>query len=115
MNDIFSDVPEALSNTLEILNKVETYSLDNDPIMPFFPIPEEFGTEEEWRQKFTEQQLYDEFTSDEMRTERRRSRSWAAMIRSTASSSRPTIWRSSPTREPSAVMAIRYPTKWSSA
>ena len=65
MNDIFSDVPEALSNTLEILNKVETYSLDNDPIMPFFPIPETFGTEEQWRQKFTEQQLYDEFTSDE--------------------------------------------------
>ena len=65
MNDIFSDVPEALANTVEILNKVETYSLDNDPIMPFFPIPESFGTEEEWRQKFTEQQLYDEFTSDE--------------------------------------------------
>ena len=33
--------------------------------MPFFPIPESFGTEEEWRQKFTEQQLYEEFTSDE--------------------------------------------------
>ena len=65
MNDIFSDVPEALSNTLEILDKVEVYSLDHDPIMPFFPIPEDFGTEEEWRQKFTEQQLYDEFTSDE--------------------------------------------------
>ena len=65
MNDIFSDVPEALANTLEILDKVEVYSLDNDPIMPFFPIPESFGTEEEWRQKFTEQQLYDEFTSDE--------------------------------------------------
>ena len=65
MNDIFSDVPEALSNTLEILDKVEVYSLDNDPIMPFFPIPESFGTEEEWRQKFTEQQLYDEFTTDE--------------------------------------------------
>jgi DNA polymerase-3 subunit alpha len=65
MNDIFSDVPEALSNTLEILDKVEVYSLDNDPIMPFFPIPEDFGTEAEWRQKFTEQQLYDEFTSDE--------------------------------------------------
>jgi DNA polymerase-3 subunit alpha len=65
MNDIFSDVPEALANTVEILNKVETYSLDADPIMPFFPIPESFGTEEEWRQKFTEQQLYDEFTTDE--------------------------------------------------
>ena len=65
MNSVFSDVPEALANTLEILDKVEVYSLDNDPIMPFFPIPESFGTEEQWRQKFTEQQLYDEFTSDE--------------------------------------------------
>ncbi|MBQ7553391.1 MAG: DNA polymerase III subunit alpha [Bacteroidaceae bacterium] len=65
MNEIFADVPEALSNTLEVLDKVEIYSLDNDPIMPFFPIPESFGTEEEWRKKFTEQQLYDEFTSDE--------------------------------------------------
>ena len=65
MNDIFSDVPEALANTVEILNKVETYSLDADPIMPFFPIPESFGTEEEWRQKFTEEDLYKEFTTDE--------------------------------------------------
>ena len=65
MNDIFSDVPEALANTVDILNKVEVYSLDADPIMPFFPIPESFGTEEQWRQKFSEKQLYDEFTSDE--------------------------------------------------
>ena len=65
MNEIFSDVPEALSNTLEILDKVEIYSLDHDPIMPFFPIPESFGTEEEWRRKFTEEQLFQEFTSDE--------------------------------------------------
>ncbi len=65
MNEVFADVPEALSNTLEILDKVEVYSLDNDPIMPFFPIPESFGTEEEWRKKFTKEQLYKEFTSDE--------------------------------------------------
>ena len=65
MNEIFSDVPEALSNTLEILDKVEIYNLDHDPIMPFFPIPENFGTEEEWRSKFTEEQLFQEFTSDE--------------------------------------------------
>ncbi len=65
MNEVFADVPEALSNTLEILDKVEVYGLDNDPIMPFFPIPESFGTEEEWRKKFTEEQLYAEFTSDE--------------------------------------------------
>ena len=65
MNDVFSDVPEALSNTLEILDKVEIYSIDHDPIMPFFPIPEEFGTEEQWRQKFTEEDLFKEFTCDE--------------------------------------------------
>ncbi len=65
MNAIFSDVPEALSNTLDILDKVEIYSLDHDPIMPFFPIPEEFGTEDQWRHKFTEDDLFREFTSDE--------------------------------------------------
>ena len=65
MNAIFSDVPEALANTLEILDKVEIYSLDHDPIMPFFPIPKSFGTEEEWRQKFSEEDLFKEFTSDE--------------------------------------------------
>ena len=65
MNEIFADVPEALSNTLEILDKVETYNIESDPIMPFFPIPEEFGTEEEWRKKYTEEDLFKEFTSDE--------------------------------------------------
>ena len=65
MNEVFADVPEALSNTLEILDKVEFYSLDHDPIMPFFPIPEDFGTEEQLRQKYTEEDLYKEFTTDE--------------------------------------------------
>ena len=65
MNEIFADVPEALSNTLEILDKVETYSIDNAPIMPTFDIPKEFGTEEEYRQRLTEKDLFDEFTQDE--------------------------------------------------
>ena len=65
MNQVFADIPEALANTIEILDKVEFYSLDHDPIMPFFPIPEEFGTEEQWRQKFTEEDLFREFTTDE--------------------------------------------------
>ncbi len=65
MNDIFSDVPEALSNTLEILDKVETYDIEHAPIMPFFPIPEEFGTEEQWRERFSDEQIFKEFTSDE--------------------------------------------------
>ena len=65
MNDVFADVPEALANTLDILNKVETYTIDHGPIMPFFPIPESFGTEELWRQKFSDEEIYKEFTSDE--------------------------------------------------
>lgn len=65
MNAIFSDVPEALSNTLEILDKVEFYSIDHAPIMPFFPIPEEFGTEEETRKRISPEQLFREFTTDE--------------------------------------------------
>lgn len=65
MNEIFADVPEALSNTLEVLDKVEFYSIDHAPIMPTFAIPAEFGTEEEYRKKYTEQDLFDEFTRDE--------------------------------------------------
>ena len=65
MNEIFSDIPEALTNTLEILDKVEYYSIDHAPIMPTFAIPEDFGTEEEYRRKYTEKDLFDEFTRDE--------------------------------------------------
>ena len=65
MNEIFADVPEALSNTLEILDKVETYSIDHAPIMPFFPIPAEFGSEEETRKRITPEELFREFTTDE--------------------------------------------------
>ena len=65
MNDVFSDVPEALSNTLEILDKVEMYSIDHAPIMPFFPIPAEFGTEDDTRKQHSPEDLYREFTSDE--------------------------------------------------
>ena len=65
MNEIFADIPEALANTCEILDKVEAYNINHDPVMPVFPIPSDFGTEEEYRQRITEKELYDEFTSDE--------------------------------------------------
>ncbi|RRD75469.1 DNA polymerase III subunit alpha [Alloprevotella sp. OH1205_COT-284] len=65
MNEVFADLPEALQNTIEICDKVETYSIDHGPIMPNFEIPEDFGTEEEYRARFTEEQLFDEFTQDE--------------------------------------------------
>ncbi|MDO4957073.1 MAG: DNA polymerase III subunit alpha [Bacteroidales bacterium] len=65
MNNLFADYPEALANTCEILDKVTTYNIESDPIMPFFPIPEEFGSEEQWRREFSEDDLFKEFTSDE--------------------------------------------------
>ena len=65
MNEIFSDVPEALRNTCDICDKVEAYSIDHSPIMPNFEIPAWFGTEEDYNKKFTDQQLFDEFTQDE--------------------------------------------------
>lgn len=65
MNEIFKDHPEALSNTCEICDKVEEYSIDHAPIMPNFEIPEDFGTEEGYRKKYSKKALFDEFTRDE--------------------------------------------------
>ncbi len=65
MEAIYQDLPEVMANTCEVLDKVETYSIDHPPIMPNFAIPKSFGTEEEYRQKFTDKQLFEEFTRDE--------------------------------------------------
>lgn len=65
MREIFKDIPEAIDNTKEILDKVEFYTLNHAPIMPFFDIPAEFGTEEEYRKRISEKELFDEFTQDE--------------------------------------------------
>ncbi len=65
MERIFADIPEAITNTQEILDKVEFYDIDHAPIMPFFEIPREFGTEEEWRARYSEEDLFNEFTRDE--------------------------------------------------
>lgn len=61
MNALFADIPEALQNTAEVVSKIEDYKLDNDPIMPVFPIPEEFGIEEEYRKSLSEESLLAEF------------------------------------------------------
>ena len=62
---VFADIPEALENTLEIVNKIETYSIDSGPLMPVFEIPEDVGTEDEYRKKYTKEELFNEFTRDE--------------------------------------------------
>ena len=53
MNVIFSDLPEALSNTMEILDKVETYSIDHGPILPNFPLPDGFTNNDDYLRYLT--------------------------------------------------------------
>lgn len=65
MNQLFGDIPEVLSNTMEIAEKVEFYSIDSDALMPFFPIDESFGTEAKHKEKFTEADLIEEFGEKE--------------------------------------------------
>ena len=61
MWQVFADIPEALENSLEIENKVEFFDIDSNAMMPVFPIPESFATEEQYRSKFTEAMLREEF------------------------------------------------------
>ena len=48
MNDVFGDLPEALANTNEVLDKVEFYSIDHKPILPNFPLPDGFTDNNEY-------------------------------------------------------------------
>lgn len=65
MAQLFPDNPELLANTLEVADMVETYELDSPPIMPKFPIPAEFGTEESYAKKFGEDELREQFNTED--------------------------------------------------
>lgn len=53
MLELFSDIPEAIENTKEIAEKIEVYELDNNPIMPDFPLPAGFTDEDEYLKHLT--------------------------------------------------------------
>ena len=42
MKEIFSDIPSAISNTNEIVSKVQAFDLNNEVLLPKFEIPDEF-------------------------------------------------------------------------
>ena len=42
MLDMFYQHPEALSNTLEVADKIDSFKIDKDPILPKFDLPAEF-------------------------------------------------------------------------
>ncbi len=64
MSAIFDFAPEAITNTLEIAEKVEEYDINHSPIMPDFPIPESFGQLDSYKDKYSEKQLLEEFGED---------------------------------------------------
>ena len=53
MCDLFTDIPEAISNTMEIFDKVETYDIHHAPIMPPVSIPEGFKNDTDYLKQLT--------------------------------------------------------------
>ncbi len=45
MNQLFSDVPDAIANTLEVFDKIEMPTLARDILLPNFPLPQGFATQ----------------------------------------------------------------------
>ena len=67
MAEIFRDVPKVLENTLEIADKIEVYSIESKPIMPNFPIPQEFQNADDYLRELTYQgatSRYEEITAE---------------------------------------------------
>jgi len=53
MEQLFSDVPESLDNTLEIYDKIDTLKLARDVLLPAFPLPEGFKTQIDYLRHLT--------------------------------------------------------------
>jgi len=67
MLELFRDMPEVAENIAEIVDKVETYSLKRPPLMPDYPIPEDFSDANDYLRHVTykgAEQRYDEITSE---------------------------------------------------
>ncbi len=67
MAELFKDIPEALANTREIVDKVENYEIQSDIILPRFPLPEKFKTEDDYLEYLTfkgAEKLYPEMTDE---------------------------------------------------
>jgi DNA polymerase-3 subunit alpha len=48
MQTLFSENPEVLQNTVDLANSIETIDLEKKAIMPNFPIPEEFESDDDY-------------------------------------------------------------------
>ena len=69
MAEMFFDHPETLANTLEVAEKIDSFKVDKDPILPKFDLPEEFLADiDTYLEKYKE--IIDEGRCDKNGTER---------------------------------------------
>ncbi len=53
MGALFADVPESLDNTMEVLDKIDTLHLASDVLLPNFPMPPGFKTQDDYLRHLT--------------------------------------------------------------
>jgi DNA polymerase-3 subunit alpha len=53
MADLFADIPEAIENTQEIVNKIEEFDLDHPVILPEYPLPAGFDDADKYLEHLT--------------------------------------------------------------
>lgn len=65
MEQLFQDIPQAIANTQEIVDKVEEFEIVRDILLPVFPLPEGFENEDDYLHHLTYEgakKFYDEIT-----------------------------------------------------
>ena len=53
MAELFSDVPSALDNTLEVFDKIKPLDLQRDVLLPAFPLPKPFTSQDDYLRHLT--------------------------------------------------------------
>ncbi|MEM9921225.1 MAG: DNA polymerase III subunit alpha [Bacteroidota bacterium] len=53
MNELFKDVPESIDTTMEVLDKIDQLTLARDVLLPAFPLPAGFNTQDEFLRHLT--------------------------------------------------------------
>ncbi|HSF46183.1 MAG TPA: DNA polymerase III subunit alpha, partial [Chitinophagaceae bacterium] len=67
MKDVFKDIPEAIDNTNEIVDKVQVLDLKRDILLPHFTVPASFATQDEYLEHLTwegAKKRYEEITPE---------------------------------------------------
>lgn len=53
MSALFSDIPQAIDNTNEIVSKIDNLKLKQDILLPHFPVPPEFASQDDYLEHLT--------------------------------------------------------------